>query len=214
MIETGELPRSAALRAERDQLQAEVDALTAPKRPGQFCSGGAAVSPDRGTRPTGKGGEAAAVPGRGAGRAGRWLRARLILLAAVEAAVGGWQYLAPGSFFRDVPAVAADPPFNSHLMTDAGGLNLALAVVLGAAAWRMERTLTRMALTAYLVCSGSHLLFHATDRATLAPGARVLLLTSLGLLPAAAAALLVLAGRAGRPGASSEPGGPGPVSRR
>lgn len=77
-------------------------------------------------------------------------------------------------------------------MTDVGGLNLALAVVLAVAAWRLDRTLTRAALAAYLVYSGSHLAFHATGQAPLTPGQRALLLTSLTLLPAIALALLLL----------------------
>jgi hypothetical protein len=31
--------------------------------------------------------------------------------------VGAWQYFAPRSFYTDIPTVAADPPFNQHLMT-------------------------------------------------------------------------------------------------
>ncbi|MGE5133858.1 MAG: hypothetical protein ACM32E_13210 [Gemmatimonadota bacterium] len=142
-----------------------------------------------------------------------WLRAGLILLAVIQAGQGAWQYFAPRSFYDVIPTVAADPPFNGHLLTDVGGLNLALAVVLAAAAWRLDRTLTRVALIAYLVYSGSHLAFHAADQARLAAGPRALLITGLALLPALAAALLALSIRAGRAG---QPGGrvPAAMSRR
>lgn len=130
----------------------------------------------------------------------RLLRAGLILLAVIQAVVGAWQYFAPRSFYDVIPTVSADPPFNGHLLTDVGGLGLALTVVLAAAAWRLERSLTRVALAAYLVYSCSHLAFHAADHAALAPGARALLLISLAVPPALAAALLVLTTRTGAAG--------------
>jgi len=133
----------------------------------------------------------------------RLLRAGLILLAVIQAVVGGWQYFAPHSFYDLIPTVSADTPFNGHLLTDVGGLGLALTVVLAAAAWRLERSLTRVALAASLVYSCSHLAFHAADHAALAPGARALLITSLAVQPALAAALLVLTTR---PGAVKLPG--------
>lgn len=108
----------------------------------------------------------------GAGAVRNCLRGGLVLLAAIQAGMGGWQYLAPRSFYYGIPTVSADRPFSAHLMTDVGGLNLALAVVLAAAAWRLDRTLTRAALAAFLVDSGSHLAFHATDPASLTPGQR------------------------------------------
>jgi hypothetical protein len=144
----------------------------------------------------------------GAGAVRNWLRGGLALLAAIQAVMGGWQYLAPRSFYYDIPTVSADRPFSAHLMTDVGGLNLALAVVLAAAAWRLDQTLTRVALAAYLVYSGSHLAFHATDQAPLTPGQQALLLTSLALLPAIALALLLLSRkRPARP--DPTPGDPG-----
>lgn len=125
------------------------------------------------------------------------------MLAAIQAAIGGWQYFAPRSFYYGVPTVSADRPFSAHLMTDVGGLNLALAVVLAAAAWRLDRTLIRAALAAYLVYCGSHFAFHATDQAPLTPGHRALLLTSLALPPAIALALLLLTRRRPAPGPST-----------
>lgn len=144
----------------------------------------------------------------GAGAVRNWLRGGLVLLAAIQAGMGGWQYFAPRSFYYDIPTVSADRPFSAHLMTDVGGLNLALAVVLAAAAWRLDRTLTRAALAAYLVYSGSHLAFHATDPAALTPGQRAFLLTSLALLPAIALALLLLT-RRGPARPDPTPGDPG-----
>ena len=130
-------------------------------------------------------------------RAGAWLRAGLTVLALITLIVGAWQYFAPRSFYTGVPTVATDPPFNQHLMTDVGGLGLALAVVLGAAAVTMDRLLIRVALAAYLVYSVSHLLFHVTHLTGLSAGGMAFLVTGLTLLPAFALALLILAACAG-----------------
>ena len=131
-----------------------------------------------------------------------WLRAGLALLAVTEAIQGFWLYLAPRSFYDDVPTVSADPPFNEHLMTDIGGLSLAMAVVVGAAAVLMDRVLIRVALAAYLVYSVSHLLFHVTHLTGLSAGGTAFLVTGLTLLPAIALALLILATRPHPPLAS------------
>ena len=134
----------------------------------------------------------------GSPRAGALLRAGLTVLALITLIVGAWQYFAPRSFYTDIPTVAADPPFNQHLMTDVGGLGLALAVVLAAAAVTMDGLLIRVALAAYLVYSVSHLLFHVTHLTGLSAGGTAFLVTGLTLLPALALALLILASRAGR----------------
>ena len=134
----------------------------------------------------------------GSPRAQGWLRTGLTVLALITLIAGAWQYFAPRSFYTDVPTVAADPPFNQHLMTDVGGLGLALALVLGAAAVTMDRLLIRVALAAYLVYSISHLLFHVTHLSGLSAGGIAFLVTSLTLLPVLALALLILATRARR----------------
>jgi hypothetical protein len=148
------------------------------------------------------------------------LRAGLALLTLIEAVQGAWQYFAPRSFFLDVPTVAADPPFNEHLMSDIGGLGLAMAVLLGASAWFAERTLVRVALTAFIVYSVSHLLFHATHPAGLTAAGAVLLFTGLALLPGLGLGLLILTFRAdpavsrpGSPGQGSAPAGRGRLGR-
>jgi hypothetical protein len=133
----------------------------------------------------------------GPGRA--WLRVGLVLLAFAEAVTGAWQYFEPRSFYQ-FPTVAAGGPFNEHLISDIGGLGLALAVVLGAAALRMERGLVQAALAGFLVYSVSHLAFHATHLDDLPATDAALLLAGLALQPALALALLVIAARATAPG--------------
>jgi hypothetical protein len=93
-------------------------------------------------------------------RSRRWLRAGLVFLAAAQALVGSWAYFFPRSFFEHMPTVHLDPPFNEHFVTDTGGLYLATAVVLGAAALYMERRLICVALVSFLVYAISHLVFH------------------------------------------------------
>ena len=91
-------------------------------------------------------------------------------------------------------------------MTDIGGLGLALAVVLAAAALRMERSLVQAALAGYLVYSVSHLAFHATHLDRLPATDAALQLTGLVLLPAFALALLLSAAQATAPDGRPEPG--------
>jgi hypothetical protein len=135
-----------------------------------------------------------------------WLRAGLVLLTVLQAVVGGWQYFAPASFYTDVPTVAADPPYNEHLMTDVGGLGLALAAILGASVLFMERNLIRAALAGYLVYTVTHLIFHVTHLGGLPGTDAALLTTGLALLPAVAIGLPLLTARApDRPGFPAEP---------
>ena len=64
----------------------------------------------------------------------RAVRVLLIVLGAVALELGVWATFAPRSFYDDFPGlgrawVAADGPYNEHLVRDFGGLNLALAVL-------------------------------------------------------------------------------------
>jgi hypothetical protein len=94
-------------------------------------------------------------------RARPWLRPALLALTLTQVVVGTWQLLLPRSFY-DLYWVELLPPYNEHLLRDVGGLNLALAVVLGAAALIMERRLVATALLAYLTFATYHLVFHVT----------------------------------------------------
>lgn len=95
------------------------------------------------------------------------VRALLAVLAAGFLVVGAWAQLAPRSFYDDFPGggrhwVAADGPFNEHLVRDVGGLNLALLVVTALAALTMSRALVRVACAATLVYAIPHLAYHAS----------------------------------------------------
>nr|WP_062338992.1 hypothetical protein [Herbidospora sakaeratensis] len=90
----------------------------------------------------------------------KWLRAGVLALAALQTLVSVWQYAFTRSFFDDFPTVRLDPPYNEHLLSDVGGLGLALAAMLIYAAAVMERRVVLLALTGYVIYAGTHFLFH------------------------------------------------------
>ncbi|MBM2615766.1 hypothetical protein JIG36_09385 [Actinoplanes sp. LDG1-06] len=92
----------------------------------------------------------------------RWLRGGLLTLAALQTFVSVWQYFGPRSFYDDFPTVELDPPYNEHLVTDVGGLGLALAATLWIAAWLIDTRVALAALTGYLVYAATHFAFHVT----------------------------------------------------
>jgi hypothetical protein len=122
-----------------------------------------------------------------------WLRAGLIALGVLEVAVGVWQYLFPLSFYTGLPTVSLDPPFNEHLMSDVGGLTLALAAVVIYAAVHLEHRLTCGSLIGYIVFAVSHGLFHVTHLAGCTAADAVGLLVLLGVDALVPILLLVLA---------------------
>ena len=92
-------------------------------------------------------------------------RVLLWLSAVASVQIGLWAALAPRSFYDDFPGggrswVSADGPYNEHLVRDFGDLNLALAVVLGVAAWTVVPVLVRTAAVAYAVYGLPHLVYH------------------------------------------------------
>ncbi len=94
--------------------------------------------------------------------------ARYALLAVVVYClfIGLSAYVVPHTFFTDFPFLAhwveRLPPYNEHLVSDVGGLYLGFAVVLGVAAWRLERGLIVAACAGFLTVTALHLLFHIT----------------------------------------------------
>lgn len=87
-------------------------------------------------------------------------RSGLVFLAVAQTLVGGWQLLLPRAFYDDFPlrghpCVAMPPAYNEDLMTDVGGLNLALALVFAVAAVSLDRLLVRTVLAGYLLFADS-----------------------------------------------------------
>lgn len=138
----------------------------------------------------------------------RLVRPGLGLLAATTVLLGVWATAAPRSFYDDFPPgpsawVAPDGPYNEHLVRDVGGLNLALSVLLLAAAWRPERLLVRVAALAYLVFAVPHLAYHARNLDVLVTGDAIAVVVTLALAVAVPAVLVL--GTATTPAAGQRP---------
>lgn len=134
-----------------------------------------------------------------AGRPGRLVLARVLLgvLAVTGLMVGGWAEAAPASFYRSFPGFGRHwlpplGPYNEHLVTDFGALNLGLAAAALIAAVTLTRSATAAASAAWIVYSVPHIAFHATHGEGFAAGDDVAVLTSLVASTVAAALALWL----------------------
>ncbi|GIM96167.1 hypothetical protein [Paractinoplanes toevensis] len=87
-------------------------------------------------------------------------RAGLFTLAGLQTIVSVWQYFFPRSFYDDFPTVRLDPPYNEHLLSDVGGLGLALTAMLYFAAVVLDRKVVLSALTGYTIYAATHFAFH------------------------------------------------------
>jgi hypothetical protein len=97
-----------------------------------------------------------------------WVRIALVALGLPNAAAGLWAVLAPDSWYESFPGwdprlVAAEPPYNQHLVTDAGAGLLASGFVLLVAAWLADRRSVRFGVAAFLVFAVPHTLWHALN---------------------------------------------------
>ena len=96
-----------------------------------------------------------------------WVRVGMVVaLALPQLAVGLWAVLAPESWYEDFPGidprlVAAEPPFNRHLATDAGAGFLCTGVALLLAAWWGRRQVVLLALATFAAFAVPHLAYHA-----------------------------------------------------
>lgn len=96
----------------------------------------------------------------------RVIRAALAALALVSLVLGVWAAVAPRSFYDDFPGgghswVAADGPYNEHLVRDFGALNLAITVVTVFALVTLGRALVTAVAVAWIVYQAPHLVYHA-----------------------------------------------------
>lgn len=78
---------------------------------------------------------------------------------------GVWAGFFPRSFYDDFPGggmtwVAAEPPFNEHLVRDVGGFFLALGILALCAALSSNRTLVRVTGVVWVVFATVHLSYH------------------------------------------------------
>ena len=92
-------------------------------------------------------------------------RVILALLAITSVQLGLWATFAPRSFYEDFPGggrswVAADGPYNEHLVRDFGDLNLAIALVALVALVTLARPAVLAAAGAWLIYGVPHLVYH------------------------------------------------------
>ena len=133
-------------------------------------------------------------------------RIGLAYLAVGFALVGFWAAFAPRSFYTSFPGagrhwVSPDGPYNQHLVRDVGELNLALLVVVVAAAVTLSLPLVRAALAATIVNGVLHVVYHVGHVDMFSSGDQVAIIGSLALAPLVAIVLLVTVREAPRPAA-------------
>lgn len=108
----------------------------------------------------------------------------ILFLSALS--IGAVAATAPHTFYAGFPFFAnwveLLPPYNRHLVTDAGGLYLGFAVIFAWAARTLEPTLVRAASTGWLLAATIHLAFHATHLSGFGAADAVAELASLAFL--------------------------------
>lgn len=98
----------------------------------------------------------------------RWTTVVLWLIAAPNIFIGLWALLSPQGWYDNFPGyaprlVAAFPPYNEHLATDAGAGLLTVGVLAAAAAFLGRRDAHLVAGAGLLAFTGPHALFHVVN---------------------------------------------------
>lgn len=124
--------------------------------------------------------------GRAAVRDPLLARTALWVLALSSAFTGVPAAFFPRTFFDDFPFVSAWvdllPPFNAHLVTDAGAFYCAFAVLFAWAALRPSRELVVPLCVAWTVAAAVHFAFHLTHLEGFGAVDATLQMLTLGLL--------------------------------
>ena len=115
-----------------------------------------------------------------------WIQSGLLLLAVTTLNGSLWALPFPRSFYEDFPLPGRDwvstlGPYDEHLVRDYGALNLALGILLVAAAIFIGRRLTQVALVAWLGYAVPHFAYHTTLTEHFSPFDNLAQLASLGL---------------------------------
>jgi len=129
---------------------------------------------------------ARAWPARPTGRRSPGVTAAVLVCAASMLGLGAWAFLAPESFARFIDF----PPYNEHLIHDAGAFQVGIGVTTLLALWWSDALL--VALTGFAVASGLHTVSHLVDRPL---GGHAGDAPSLGLLTLVALLAIYLHGR-------------------
>jgi hypothetical protein len=114
------------------------------------------------------------------------IRAGLLFLAATTLNGSLWALPFPRSFYEDFPLpgrewVSTLGPYDEHLVRDYGALNLALGILLVAAAIFIGRRLAQVALIAWLGYAAPHFAYHTRLTEHFSPFDNLAQLASLGL---------------------------------
>ncbi|MCQ4208345.1 hypothetical protein [Streptomyces longispororuber] len=104
-----------------------------------------------------------------------FIRVGLAVLLLDELVVGGWNAIAPGSFYRNFPTVDLTPPFSEHYARDFGGATLGIALFLVIAFVLPGAHFVVPAALAFSIFSVPHFLFHVTHLGGAAVGEAIAL---------------------------------------
>jgi hypothetical protein len=121
-----------------------------------------------------------------------------IALAVPQAVIGVWAVLWPRGWYDEFPGLgpalaAAEPPFNAHLITDAGAGFLATGGLLLGACLLGGATEIRVAAIGYLLFCAPHLVYHELHPSPLLAASNdVLNVVLLGIQVAGGVTLVVL----------------------
>jgi len=134
----------------------------------------------------------------------RAIRVALVLLALTALGTGVWATVSPRAFYDTFPGaghswVAADGPYNEHLIRDFGALNLALAAVTIVAAVTLARAVVIAAALAWLLYGVPHLVYHARHIDVYDSGDKAAVLVALALSVVLPVVILVAESRRAAP---------------
>ncbi|KAA1429314.1 hypothetical protein [Nocardioides antri] len=125
-------------------------------------------------------------------------RAFGIALAVPQFVIGVWAVLSPRGWYDSFPGIgpalaAAEPPYNAHLVTDAGAGFLATGGLLLGACLLGGAAEMRVAAAGYLLFAAPHLVYHALNPSPLLDAANdVLNVILIGAQVAGAVTLIAL----------------------
>jgi hypothetical protein len=112
-------------------------------------------------------------------------RVALVALAIGNGSAGLLARLDPRVFYDDFPFgrswVAADGPYNEHLVTDFGAALLAITALCLVAVWRPTRELVIGAAVVNIVLGAFHIVYHAGVTDLMGTTDNILSFTSIGL---------------------------------
>lgn len=120
----------------------------------------------------------------------RVIRVLVALILIEVVIIGGWNALAPRSFYTGFPTVDLTPPYSEHYARDYGEVMLGIAVVLAFALVRPRAHHLVPAGLAYSAFAVPHFFFHLTNMENATVGEAILLTTGNALF--AVLGLLVL----------------------